>query len=246
MNENKKGLPKVILILPAYNEEANILRVVKGIESFKEENKDNLKYSLDYIVINDGSKDNTEQIAKDNNINIINLPNNLGIGGAVQTGYKYALKRNYDIAVQFDGDGQHDIDSLNNIVLPIINNEADFVVGSRFIEDDENNFKSTALRRFGIGILSSLIKLCTGKKIYDVTSGYRAANKKIIELFVQNYPIDYPEPESLVFLTKQDYKILEKHVNMLERKAGTSSIKTLDSAFYMVKVSIAILLEALG
>lgn len=244
--EKDLKLKKVLLILPAYNEEKNILRVTKDIIKFKEKNENEKKYILDYIVINDGSKDNTLKIAKENNINIVDLPNNLGIGGAVQTGYKYALEKGYDIAVQFDGDGQHDINSLDNITLPIIKNEADFVVGSRFVKDDKNNFKSTALRRFGIGILSSLIKIFTGKKIYDVTSGYRAANRKIIEQFSKSYPMDYPEPESLVYLKKQDYIIQEKFVNMFERKEGKSSIKALDSIFYMIKVSIAIILEALG
>lgn len=226
----------VLIIIPAYNEEANIKKTVTSVEEYR--NKCDFK--LDYVVINDGSTDNTYNVCKENNINCINLIQNLGIGGAVQTGYIYAKTKGYDIAVQFDGDGQHDINSLHNILIPILDSKADFVVGSRFI-DGTSNFKSTFMRRIGIKWLSVAIKLLTGVKIYDVTSGFRAANKQAIQLLAADYPVDYPEPESIVYLLKNRIKITEAQVNMFEREGGNSSISSWKSVYYMIKVTLAIL-----
>ena len=159
----------ILLIIPAYNEEENILNTYNSIENYNKKNKTN--YHV--IVINDGSKDKTSKIC---------LIHNLGIGGAVQTGYKYAQKNNYDIAIQFDGDGQHDIRYVKEIIEPVIKNEADMVIGSRFVKNIDT-FKSTRSRRVGIVIISFFIKLITGKKIYDTTSGFRAVDKDIIKLF---------------------------------------------------------------
>ena len=181
---------KVLLIIPAYNEEENILNTCTKISEFSDE--------IDYIVINDGSKDNTLKILRENNINNINLINNLGIGGAVQTGYKYAYENGYDIAIQFDGDGQHDVNYVPNICEPIVEGKADMVIGTRYLDKNESQFQSTFMRRLGSNIISFFIKVCTGKKITDPTSGFRAANKKIIEEFAKEYPTDYPEPESTV------------------------------------------------
>jgi len=222
---------KVLLIIPAYNEEENILSTCKKIKKY--DNK------LDYIVIDDGSKDNTSEICQKNNLPHINLIHNLGIGGAVQTGYKYALENDYDIAIQFDGDGQHDVTYVDDIIRPIIDGKADFVIGSRFVEQ-LSEFKSTGARRIGIKIISFFIKLFTGTKIYDTTSGFRAVNKKIIAEFANNYPTEYPEPVSTTELLKKGYKVEEVAVKMNEREGGVSSIRAWKNAYYMINVILSI------
>lgn len=233
---------RVLLIVPAYNEEANILRVVNTIRAFKDARTHD--FELDYVVINDASTDNTLKICRTNNIHCIDLDRNLGIGGAVQTGYIYANKANYDIAVQFDGDGQHDIMHLTNLIAPIIHGEADLTIGSRFVSD-LSGFKSTKLRRLGILILSRIANIFGGLSVKDITSGYRAANKNIIGIFAEEYPSDYPEPESLVFLSKKGYRLKEVGVGMFERTGGESSIRALKSLYYMIKVSLAVIITAL-
>lgn len=227
---------RVLMIVPAYNEQDNIAETVNKICSNK-----NIKngVEVDYIVINDGSTDNTQIVCESEGIKCLKLMQNLGIGGAVQTGYKYAHLCGYDIAVQFDGDGQHDIASLQQLINPILNGECDFVVGSRFV-DGSSQFKSTRMRRVGINWLSKVIKIFTGITIKDPTSGYRAANRKCIQFFASNYPIDYPEPESIVMLAKKNLSIVEKQVNMFEREGGESSISMWKSVYYMLKVTLAI------
>jgi len=201
------------------------------------------KNDINYIVINDGSTDKTEEICRKNNFNVINLINNLGIGGAVQTGYKYAHINNYDVAIQFDGDSQHDENYIDKLVEEI-KKGADFVIGSRFVEE-LSEFKSTGTRRLGIKIISFLINLCTKTKVYDPTSGFRAANKKVINEFVNNYPTEYPEPESTVRLITKGMKIKEIPVEMHERKHGVSSIKPLKSIYYMFNVCISIIITSI-
>ena len=225
---------KVLIIVPAYNEELNILNTVKKIKRVRL-NNDN----LDYIVINDGSKDDTLSICQQNNIPVVNLIKNLGIGGAVQTGYKWAYYNNYDIAIQFDGDGQHDEKYIEKLV-DAIKEGYDMVIGSRFIKKNEG-FQSTLARKLGIKILSFLIKIFNKKKIKDPTSGFRAVNRKIIKEFAFNYPLEYPEPESISMLYNKNYKIKEVSVIMHEREFGTSSIRPLKSAYYMFSVSLAII-----
>jgi glycosyltransferase involved in cell wall biosynthesis len=223
------------LIIPAYNEEKNILKTYNDIVS---NNK-----KADILVINDGSKDNTQKVLLKNDINHITLVNNLGIGGAVQTGYKYALENNYDIAIQFDGDGQHDAKYIDKLVEPIIKGQADFVIGSRFI-GSISEFKSTKARRMGIKVISSLIKLVTGRKVTDPTSGFRAANKDIIKLFANNYATEYPEPESIVTLISKHYRITDIPVKMNERENGTSSIRTWKTFYFMVNVCLSIIINS--
>lgn len=225
---------RVLLIVPAYNEGESILKVAQTIQ--------NTKY--DFVVINDGSTDNTLQVCRANNIPVINLSANLGIGGAVQTGHMYALERGYDIDIQFDGDGQHDIASIPNLI-EAIQNGADLAVGSRFIDRNSENFQSTGLRRLGIKWLSATIKFVTGKRVYDVTSGFRACSKKAIELFSKEYPIDYPEPESIVNAIKHNLRVEEVPAKMNERQGGTSSIKAFSSMYYMIKVSLAIVIQGM-
>ena len=230
---------KVLVIVPAYNEESNIVNTVNKIIKYSKKSNN----EIDYIVINDGSSDNTKEICRKNKYNTINLIQNLGIGGAVQTGYKYALNNNYDVAIQFDGDGQHDENYIDDLVDEI-KEGYDFVIGSRFISD-LSKFKSSSTRRVGIKIISFLIKLCTGKKIYDPTSGFRAANKDVIKIFANHYPVEYPEPESTTELIKRGYKVTEIPVEMHEREFGTSSIKPLKSIYYMFSVSLSIIISSI-
>lgn len=232
---------KVLLIIPAYNEEGAIQSTVGEIDVFKVKQE----YQLDYVVINDGSRDNTQEILQNNKINHVELILNLGIGGAVQTGYKYALENDYDIAVQFDGDGQHDIASLNNIIQPLLSDEADLVIGSRFVPGSESEFQTSTMRRLGVRVISFFIKLVAGKKIYDTTSGYRGANRSVIEFFAERYPVKYPEPESIVHLLKKNYRVSERGVNMFERHSGASSITPIKSIRYMVEVCLSIVIASL-
>ena len=233
---------KVLLIIPSYNEEENVLNNYNRIVDFNK--KSIIKY--DAIIINDGSKDRTEEICRENSIPHISLVHNLGIGGAVQTGYKYAIDNNYDIAVQFDGDGQHDVNYIKDIIDPIINNECHMVIGSRFIDKKSSEFKSSFSRRIGIKIISFFIKLVTRKKIYDTTSGFREVNKKIIEEFANDYPVEYPEPITTVEIIKKGYKVKEVPVSMNERENGTSSIKTWKNIYYMLNVIISIIITGIG
>ena len=221
-----------LIIIPAYNEEENIVKVITEIE------KNDLGF--DYIIINDCSKDNTLKICKDNNFNVIKLPINLGIGGAMQAGYIYALRNNYDIAIQIDGDGQHDPSYIKSLVKPIELGQADLIIGSRFIEKE--GFQSSFMRRIGINYFNMLLKLFTGIRITDPTSGFRACNKTIISYFANNYPKDYPEPESIMTLLKEGFRIIEIPVKMKERVGGQSSIRLLKSIYYMIKVTLAILI----
>lgn len=229
---------KILLIVPAYNEEENILNTCKKIEEFSKD--------IDYIVINDGSKDNTLKILKENKLNHINLVRNLGIGGAVQTGYKYAYENNYDIAIQFDGDGQHDVNYIPNICEPLLDGQADMCIGTRYLDKSSSEFQSTFMRRLGSSIISFFINICCRKKITDPTSGFRAVNKKVIEEFAKEYPKEYPEPESAVSLLVNKYIIKEVPVSMNERVGGTSSIRLWKSVDYMVKVVLAIIIDSIS
>ncbi len=227
---------KILIIIPAYNEEECILTTYQKIVNYNKEYGTN----YDVIVINDCSTDRTLNICQENNIPVISLVHNLGIGGAVQTGYKYALENNYDIALQYDGDGQHDINYVKNIIQPIIKENADFVIGSRFINKESSNFQSSTARRIGIRLISFIIKLVTGKKIFDVTSGFRAANSKVIADFAQSYPIDYPEPITNTELLKKKYIVKEVPVSMNERIGGVSSIHSWKSIYFMVNVILSV------
>lgn len=224
---------KKLVIIPAYNESASIKKTVLEIKKHAPE--------FDYIIINDCSTDNTEEICRKNNFSMISLPINLGIGGAVQTGYQYALRNNYDMAVQVDGDGQHDPSFLNTMANHLENNKLDMVIGSRFIE--KQGFQSSSIRRFGIRYFTLLIKFFTGKVITDPTSGLRMVGHSVIKIFANSYPIDYPEPESVITVLRRGKSVEEIPVLMRGRESGVSSISPIKSIYYMIKVSLAIFME---
>lgn len=227
---------KVLIIIPAYNESQNIEHVVDHIvENYPQ---------YDYVVINDGSKDKTRDVCRKRGYHFINLSINLGIGGAVQTGYKYARDKGYDMAVQLDGDGQHDVAFLEKMIKLMEADKVDIVIGSRFIEKE--GFQSSKTRRMGINLLSGLILLVTGKKIKDVTSGYRLVNKQFIEIYADDYPIDYPEPEAIIQAIMHGGKIRECPVIMKERMGGKSSINVVASVYYMIKVILAIVIRRIS
>ena len=227
---------RTLIIIPAYNEEGSIEKVVNNlIEKFP-------KY--DYLVINDGSTDHTQSICNSNKYQVGNLAINMGIGGAVQTGYRYAWDNHYDIAVQIDGDGQHDVSYLEEMIRPIEEGQADIVIGSRFLEKE--GFQSTRIRRVGINFLSFLGKLLTGVRVKDITSGYRVVNTKFIRIFALDYPADYPEPEAMVIAAVHGGRIKEYPVIMRERKAGESSITMKKSIYYMCKVTLAMIIRRIS
>jgi glycosyltransferase involved in cell wall biosynthesis len=206
---------KKLIIIPAYNESANIENTVKDIVTNAPD--------FDYVIINDCSTDNTLEICERNGFNVVNLPLNLGIGGAVQTGYRYAYNNGYDIAVQVDGDGQHDPAFLTKMAEVMVAEKADMLIGSRFLEKE--GFQSSRVRRMGITYFTWLIKLFTRKKITDPTSGLRMINSDIIEIFAESYPRDYPEPESVVHVIRLGKNVREIPVIMRERQGGKSSIR---------------------
>ena len=227
---------KILVIIPCYNEQESIERVVANL-------KEKAPFA-DYLIINDCSRDNTENILRTNGMNYINNPINLGIGGGVQAGYLYAKQNGYDIAVQMDGDGQHDPQYLAKVCQPVIDGQFDMAIGSRFIEKE--GFQSSFMRRLGINIISLLIKILSGKKVYDVTRGYRACNRQLIEFFAVNYADDYPEPEAIMSCVLNGYKVGEVPVVMEERQGGVSSIRSLKSAYYMIKVCLALVVDRIS
>ncbi|MFZ2257176.1 MAG: glycosyltransferase family 2 protein [Clostridiaceae bacterium] len=225
---------KILAVIPAYNEEKSIAAVIQDIRHFNPD--------IDILVIDDGSMDNTYKEAKSAGAKVISLPRNLGIGGAVQTGYKYANGRDYDVVIQVDGDGQHDPKDLMKLVSLIKSNEADLVIGSRFLKETE--YESSFMRQLGINFFSKLVSILCGTKYYDTTSGYRAANKAAIALFSSYYPKDYPEVETIVYAIKKGLTVKEVSVDMNQRQGGKSSITPLKSIYYMIKVTLALIFRA--
>ena len=223
---------KAIVIVPAYNEQENIRNTLNDLR----ENG----AGTDILVMNDCSTDRTEEILKEEGVNYLSFPVNLGIGGGVQAGYQYARDNGYEIAIQFDGDGQHEAKYLKDLMAPLISGEADIAIGSRFVEHE--GFQSSGARRLGIGILSRLIRLLCGVKVLDVTSGMRAVNRRFIEEYAEHYAQDYPEPEALLYAGLQKARIREVPVQMKERAGGKSSISAVKSVYYMIKVSLALII----
>ena len=226
---------KKIIIIPAYNESENIEKTISAITEKASD--------FDYIIINDCSTDDTLKICERNGYNVVRLPINLGIGGAVQTGYKYAFENGYDLAVQVDGDGQHDPAFLESMAEYLIQNKCDMVIGSRFIKKE--GFQSSGTRRIGIKYFTILIHILTGAKITDPTSGLRMINRDVMKMFAAEYPRDYPEPESVVSILRKKKKVEEIPVIMKAREGGVSSISPKKSIYYMIKVTLAILIECI-
>ncbi|MCC3375862.1 glycosyltransferase family 2 protein [Cohnella sp. REN36] len=222
----------VLIIVPAFNEAAGIRRVIAWI-------RDAVPYA-DILVVNDGSTDETGALAAEEGALVVNLSNNLGIGGAVQTGYRYAAANGYAYAAQMDGDGQHNPADFADMLKALQESGADMVVGSRFLA--KQGFQSTFARRIGIEVLSRLLTGLLRRKVSDPTSGYRLCGRRALSLFAQDYPTDYPEVEALVLLDNHGLTFREVPVVMKERLAGTSSISSLKSVYYMIKVILAVLI----
>jgi glycosyltransferase involved in cell wall biosynthesis len=221
---------RVAAIVPAYNEARNLPRLAEALRGRAP--------ACDVCVVDDGSTDGTAEVAGSLGWTVLRLPMNLGIGGAVQVGYLWAFERGYDVAVQVDGDAQHDPAYLEALLAPIADGRADLVVGSRFLSD--GGFKSTRVRRAGIRYLSWLLRLRCRARVTDPTSGFRAAGRKAIELFARYYPSDYPEPEAIALASRAGLRLAEVPVRMQERPHGRSSITAMRSVYYLVKVSLAL------
>ena len=228
---------RILAIVPSYNEEKSIAHVIGSIK--------NSDPYIDILVVNDGSTDNTGSVAKSTGeAFIVNLPCNIGIGGAVQAGFKYASRNGYDVAFQFDGDGQHLASEIKALLEPIFKNDADVTIGSRFSAKTAG-FQSTLLRRGGIKIFELLNSLLIKQKITDNTSGFRAYRREAIHFLADHYPSDYPEPEAVLLLGRNGFRLKEVSVCMQQRKEGKSSITGMKSGYYMIKVLLAVLVSAL-
>jgi len=225
---------KVGIVIPCYNEEESIGKVLLSLKAIRISGVE-----LFPIPVNDCSKDNTIEEIKKHTTHYLDLPVNLGIGGCVQSGFKFALENRCDIALQLDGDGQHPAEEIEHLIKPLIDKQADVVIGSRFIE--KKGFQSTTMRRTGIKYFKALNRMLLGITITDSTSGFRALNKKALELVCEYYPDDYPEPEAIVLYSLNHLTIKEIPVVMHDRAGGKSSIGSLSGVYYMIKVSLGIL-----
>jgi glycosyltransferase involved in cell wall biosynthesis len=224
---------RTLIIVPAFNESAAIGSVIESLAVTDSR--------WDILVVNDCSTDETSALARTTGkATVIDLCCNLGIGGAVQTGLKFAYDNGYKQAIQFDGDGQHRAGEIAPLLDALCRNEADVTVGSRFLDESRAEFRSTRGRRIGIRLLSGFVRLLTGAKIADITSGFRAFNGRAIALLAEEYPVDYPEPEVVVILAKYGLKVKEIPVVMSERAGGISSISGIKSVYYMIKVMLAL------
>jgi glycosyltransferase involved in cell wall biosynthesis len=221
---------KRIAIVPAFNEEGSVGRVIDEIRAFDPD--------FDVVVVDDGSRDRTAAVAAARDAHVVRLPFNLGIGGAVQTGFRFAHEHGFELAVRVDGDGQHDPAQLSALLEPVLAGEADIAVGSRFAA--AGGYRSTRPRRLGIGILAGTVSALVGQRVTDPTSGFQALNRHGIALFAADYPHDYPEVEATVMLFKHRLRLKEVPVAMRERAAGRSSIGAIRAVYYMVKVLLAI------
>ncbi len=222
-----------IAIVPALNEERSIGRLLEELNA--------LDPGLEVVVVSDGSTDRTAEVAARGGAHVVNLPFNVGIGGAVQTGFRFARERDYELAVRLDGDGQHDPSELRAVVAPVVAGEADIVIGSRFIGD--GGYRSSAARRVGIRLLARVVSLIGRQALTDTTSGFQALNRRAIALYAAELPHDYPEVEGLVMALRRGLRVREVPVTMREREHGSSSIGALASVYYMIKVLLAIFID---
>ena len=222
-----------LAVVPARNEEEAVAGVVEELRAFDPE--------LDVVVIDDGSEDQTAARAAGAGAAVVSLPFNLGIGGAVQTGFKYALDHGYDTVIRLDGDGQHDPQQIPNLLAPLERGEADVVIGSRFAEGG-GDYEAPFARRAGIRWFAQLVSLLTRQKLTDTTSGFQAVNARAIRLFAADYPHDYPEVEAAVMVVRHKLRITEVAVRMRGRETGESSITAFRSFYYAIKVTLALLI----
>jgi len=227
-------MPRVLVIIPAYNESETIAAVIGNLQRHVPD--------YDILVVDDGSSDDTAAVARAfPNVQLVRLPYNLGIGGAMQTGYKFAFRNGYDVAVQCDADGQHPVDRIKDLVGHVITGSADIIIGSRYVAD--TGYTPSVSRRVGKSILSRAVDAIIGAGITDTTSGFRAANRRVVRAFAESYPEDYPEAEALVLLHKAGLKAAELPVQMLPRQGGRTSISPQNAAYYMIKVGLAIFIN---
>jgi glycosyltransferase involved in cell wall biosynthesis len=226
-------LRKRLVIVPAFNEESNIGHVVDEILG--------AGLGLDVVVVDDGSHDRTGEIARSRGARVITLPFNLGIGGAVQTGLKFAHRHQYDVAIQIDGDGQHISSEIPLLLAPLQHREADVSIGSRYL--GAPHYDTPFMRRLGMLVFSTVNSLLIGQRITDNTSGFRAFNRRAIAFLSAHYPSDYPEPETVVMLGCNGFRLKEVAVKMRQRRAGESSINSGRAIYYMVKVLLAIIVD---
>jgi glycosyltransferase involved in cell wall biosynthesis len=222
--------PRCLAIVPAFNEAASIAEVVSEIRDFGPE--------IEVLVVDDGSTDATAAVAESAGARVLRLPVNLGIGGAVQAGYLYAFERGFDLAVQVDGDGQHDARELRRLLQPVVAGRADLAIGTRFA--GPGSYRAPFARRIGIGMFATLVSLRVRQRMTDTTSGFRAVNRRGIRLFAADYPHDYPEVEALVTAARGDLRVCEVPVEMRQRTSGRSSITAFRSFYYVVKVLLAL------
>jgi glycosyltransferase involved in cell wall biosynthesis len=222
-----------VAIVPAFNEERNVGRVLDELRA--------LDPGLDVVVVSDGSTDRTAEVAASRGAHVIRLPFNLGIGGAVQTGFRYAWEEGYELAVRLDGDGQHDPGELRDLVAPVVAGDADLAIGSRFVVG--GGYRSSAARRIGIRILARVVSLIAGQRLTDTTSGFQACNRRAIAVYAADLPHDYPEVEGMVMAIKHRIRVVEVPVTMREREHGRSSIGALASIYYMVKILLALFVD---